>query len=240
MSATEPFFFLSYADVGGDRAPVMRLFSDLQAEVFGRLGRSPGHRGVLKRPRPAGGSPGPDPAVFTARLMVALYSDAYVRSPACAAEWSVFHERRVRWRQRTGQLPPNLVGVWWTHGMMLPRVVEDSGGVDTARDEPDARTTAHNLGLPDTDWTQYRDLVRRIADAMVAESTVALPPLNPREIASVPPLFGPDRVASQRHAPGAPTEPQGGPTRWSFTEAARRRSLALGARPAVHGSLDDF
>src|SRR4051794_32363364 len=96
----EPLFYTSYATSAGDRGRVQRFHTDIQNELYSRLGRHPSGRGRLKRPEPA---PVSEPAVLDCRTMLALYSDAYLSGEDSVQEWSIFSERMARHTRQTGR-----------------------------------------------------------------------------------------------------------------------------------------
>jgi FxsC-like protein len=195
-----PLFYTSYASVGGDSGPVQRFHADVQREIHSRLGPGPRAEGRLK---PAEPGAGPDPAALTCRSMLALYSAEYLRDARSARDWAVFHERMERRRRRTGEAPRSLVGVLWrTDGLVLPRVVAETGRLV---DEPDDAGYQGSgvLGLlragplaegPRRDpaaGERYRGLVRRVASLLTEAARRPLPELPEDEGREVAPRFGP-------------------------------------------------
>jgi FxsC-like protein len=173
-SAT-PLFLVHFAP-GDDNVYLRMLFADLQATVFGRLGRDSANVGWLaqagRRPEGApraGQRPETSAVVLTCPVLVVLYSKTYLRDERCLREWSLFRER-VRWHRRlTGRSTPALVGVRWSlrpgsegttivagdvlHGDFGP-CYNANGALQLLRRNPSS--TAHD------------NLVRRVGDLVAA------------------------------------------------------------------------
>lgn len=196
-----PLFFVSYASSTGDRGPVQRMYSDIQKEIHSLLGRGRDTSGRLKQAAP---TPEPDPAVLDARCMVALYSAEYVRDDQCGKEWSVFLERMNRQTRRTGQQPASLVGVLWRpEGLVLPRIVADTGQILDDVGQGYRGLGALGLMRDPGGWEGYRLIVRRIAQRIATAATVPLPEMTDDDSRTVAPRFGSDHL----RRPGGPPQP---------------------------------
>jgi hypothetical protein len=220
-------FFVSYASSTGDRGPAQRFHADVQKEVRGILGRAPGTGGRLGRAAP---SADPDPAVLTCRAMVALYSADYLRDRQCARDWSVFLERMNRQTRKTGRTPAALVGVLWRpEGLVLPRIVADTGQVLDDVGEGYSGRGALRLMQEPGGREGYRTIVRQTAQRVAdAASAAALPEMSPADGRTVTACFGPDRP--RRSA--APHIVLPSPAGWSGLGSPRSR---LGPQPAGAG-----
>ncbi len=214
-----PLFFVSYASSTGDRGQAQRFHSDVQHEIHSLLGRGPETDGLLKRAAPRSG---PDPAVLTCRAMIALYSAAYLRDGQCAAEWSIFLARMDREARRTGQRPASLIGVLWRpEGLVLPRIVADTGTILDDVGEGYGGLGALGLMCDPVGQEGYRLLVRRAAQQITRLAAgPPLPEMTESDSRASAPRFGPGRPAStsaaqalrgrpraRRAAPPEPTAP---------------------------------
>jgi len=224
--AVGPLFYTSYASSAGDRGPVERFHIDVQNEIYSVLGRSPAHEGRLKHAEPA---PGPDPAVLSCRSMLVLYSADYLTDAQCAREWSVFRERLDRRTRQTGEQPDCLVGVVWrTEGLVLPRLVANTGHI--VDEEYEGPGVMGLLQAPDRRG-RYRHLVRRVAERLLRAARAPLPAMTEAESRQVPSRFGPSRTGpQQREDTPAPRPP----------ERERRAVLVLltGTRDRMQGLRD--
>jgi FxsC-like protein len=227
--AAGPLFFTSYATTAEDRGQVQRFHTDVQNEVHGRLGRHPGHEGVLKDPFPA---QGPDPAVLGSRTLLALYSEAYLRGDDSARDWSVFRERVDRARRRTGQAPQALIGVVWrAEGLVLPLSVTRAGPVLNGWDRDGGTAGVADLLEDPGGLDAYRELVRQVADRLVAYADRQVPALSGEEAAAVPPRFGRSHAG---RAPAAADVPDSRRVTLLCLTASRDRMRGL------RGSLDGY
>ncbi|MGK5534274.1 hypothetical protein ACSNOC_27350, partial [Streptomyces sp. URMC 129] len=205
---------MSYASSTGDRGQVQRFHSDIQHEVNSRLGGVPRFEGRLQPAGPP--AAGPHAAVLDCRTLVALYSEDYVNSPDCARDWAVFRERMDRRTRRTGQRPPTMIGVLWrTPRLVLPRAIADA--------EPligDGDGVAGLLREQATGWDRYRDVVRLVADRVIAGAEISLPPMTAEDARDVRPRFGPG-TARPTAAPTTDAAPAAPP------DSGRERTTVL-------------
>lgn len=219
-------FFVSYASSTGDRGPVQQFHSDVQKEIHSILGKGPGTDGRLK---PAVPSPEPDPAVLDCRSMIALYSPDYLRDSQCGREWSVFAERMNRQTRKTGRPPASLVGVLWRpEGLVLPRIVADTGHVLDDVGQGYRGMGALGLMRDAEGWNSYRVIVRRIAQRVALAATTPLSPMDRADSRSVPSRFGPGRDRARRAA-----LLYSGPPGIGHTPPERRRENAAAAASAA-------
>ncbi|WP_181387380.1 FxsC protein [Streptomyces sp. Act143] len=169
------------------------------------LGHRPAHEGRLKPAEPIAG---PDPMVLSCRSMLVLYSSEYLDDPQCAREWSVFRERMDRRARQTGKQPDCLVGVVWrTDGLVLPRLVANTGHiVDEEYEGPGVLGLQQDPGRRE----RYRSLVRRVAERLVRAARATLPAMTEADSRRVPSHFGPRRTAApQQHQDTRPSRPSG-------------------------------
>jgi FxsC-like protein len=185
-----PLFYTSYAASAGDRGRVQRFHTDVQNELYSRLGRQPSGRGRLKQPEPA---PVSEPAVLDCRSMLALYSDAYLSGEDSVREWSIFHERMARHTRQTGRESQALVGVVWrAAGLVLPRAITDVGPLLPGRGAGYPAADVDELMRDPAHWDGYRRLVREVADRLSAGAAVGLPQMSEIDAKEVVPEFAAD------------------------------------------------
>ncbi|TVL92402.1 hypothetical protein [Streptomyces sp. SAJ15] len=155
------------------------------------------------------------------RALLALYSDAYLRSPDCAREWSVFRERMARSARQTGHEPRALVGVVWRpDGLVLPLSVAEAGPLLPSGGQGYPAGEFGTLRDPEH-WAQYRDLVRLVADRLITGTQADLPTMSTADARSIPLRFDP-------HAGTAPPAPAAPP------RAARPTGAPRPGTPAPH------
>ncbi|MEO3749610.1 hypothetical protein [Streptomyces sp. B6B3] len=202
--AAAPLFFTSYATKAEDRGQVQRFHVDVQAEVHALLGRHPGTDGLLKDPIPR---QGPESAVLDCRVLLALYSESYLRATDSARDWAVFRERVERVLRRTGQSPQALIGVVWrAEALVLPRSVARAGPLLSGWGDVGGTVGVADLLADPAGLDGYRRLVRQVAERLVDAAARQVPAISAADAAAVPPRFGPRRgeQADRRRAATAP------------------------------------
>ncbi|WP_329338968.1 FxsC protein [Streptomyces sp. NBC_00663] len=98
--------------------------------------------------------------------------------------------------RQTGEQPDCLVGVVWrTDGLVLPRLVANTGHI--VDEEYEGPGLMGLLQAPDRRG-RYRSLVRRVAERLLRAARTPLPVMTEAESRLVPSRFGPSRAASHQ------------------------------------------
>ncbi|WP_250283227.1 MULTISPECIES: FxsC protein [unclassified Frankia] len=225
-----PYFFVSHATGDADAGHLQRFFGDLQRELRNQLGYPPDATGELWAPvhgqEPPAGTYTPDtpdaPAAsaLTCRVLVAAYSDAYVRSTRCVREWSAFHDRMRWYQQRTGAEPASLIGIPWSAGFdTLPGILRTASRLPT-----NAVEMGRTGGLRHLMSEMYRSgaserylaFVRQVAGLVVAGAAADLPVMTAADLPYARPR--PELLAA------APPTAESAPVNAAGAEPARQAS----------------
>ncbi|RAY14769.1 hypothetical protein DPM19_13600 [Actinomadura craniellae] len=204
-----PFvFFTSYARNRNEKQ-VARFHEDVSNWVRSEMGRGVGEPGFLdQRNIP----PGHDweytllHNTATAGCMVALVSESYLTSGWCGREWGVFNDRIHRSAPHGPPGIPAIIPVRWEQiHSTLPSVISRSQFFSPATPGSDlSRRPIIELQAlyPEVYAALCLDLAKQIAVA----ARLALPPIDWREAAAVPPAFG-DPATATPPAPTGPSRP---------------------------------
>jgi hypothetical protein len=123
-----PYYYISHAlPASGD--PWLRTFhTDLQNNIYRRLGSAPAYTGLLPEPSRSPFEPegwGWTPAM-RCRTLVVLLTEHYYKEPGALRDLAVFR-RRLLWEQhQTGERSPALVPVLWNTKGLPPRQDPDT------------------------------------------------------------------------------------------------------------------
>jgi FxsC-like protein len=186
---SHPLFLVHYTP-DDDAVYVRQVFADLQAAVFGRLGTKSANAGWLAE---AGGHPettpytdglaGTSATMLACRVLVVLYSRAYLRDKTCLLEWSLFRER-VRWHHRlTGRSTPALIGVRWSlwPGSEESTIVADDvlrGDFGPCYDDGGVLRLLRKYPAS----AAYEKIIQRIAELVVFASADPPPPISEKNL----------------------------------------------------------
>ncbi|MBL7494401.1 toll/interleukin-1 receptor domain-containing protein [Frankia sp. AgB1.9] len=234
-----PTFFTSHVARDADNALVKRFHHDLEREVRLRFTGTPKPWGFLGESHLSVGQPfKPDllMALCTAKVMVALLTDAYFTRPWCGREWAVFAER-ARLAEAAGLPRPPVLTVPWLRQRgpfpdSLPRPVRQLQLTASYLDE-----IYEGLCLVDLMRQRpanYDDLIIALADLVLDAAEADLLVLAPERAAVLSPSFGQQASPatqwpqSDRHIPAdkLPAESSQVETDWSAALSAGERLSA--------------
>ena len=188
------WYFLSYSEEKEFRGQVERFHRNLESEVRGLLGDTPG--GGFMDAVDIEPSERWRPRIWNsarkATCMIALYSPRYFGSDWCGREWAVFVERIRRHVRQGGEARHLIILVWrrgpkpWPMGADEFQYVSWKSG--SMYEERGLFHVVPDGGVTDK---EYRDIVYEVA-LMVADAVLnpEIPPISAKDAQTVIPLFG--------------------------------------------------
>ncbi len=188
------WYFLSYSEDREFRGQVERFHHNLESEVRGLLGDTPGG-GFMDAVDIEPGERWRPLIWNTARrtaCMIALYSPRYFGSDWCGREWAVFVDRMRRHVRQGGRARHLIILIWRRGRTPWPEGADEfqhlTWKFGSMYEERGLFHVVPEEGPPDR---EYRDIVyevaQKVADAVLDPE---IPPISAEDAQAVAPLFG--------------------------------------------------
>ncbi|MEU5885362.1 hypothetical protein ABZ835_00760 [Streptomyces sp. NPDC047461] len=176
-----PYYYISHAlTVPSD--PWLRAFhTDLQSEIYRRLGPDPGYTGLLSQlhPGPWGADGWDCTPVMRCRTLLVLLTERYYREPRALGDLAVFR-RRLLWEQhQTGERSTALVPVLWNTEGLPPRREPDTLNVPVG--DYTAAGLSRLVGAPHARGG-YLKVLRAVVERILTGARHSPPAMTPEDL----------------------------------------------------------